>query len=175
MISNKKIQQYLESHPIADLPDVGIIWIREQPCKIIQSDRFVNQNKYEKNPKTQPKKTQDPEEDDEEEGARMRFEIVAENIFTGKETYRGLIKGPEFIAPKIQTSTYQVVRVDPKGTKIVLLNEECEEEEDIPLPEEENPTLAAAIRKRVQAGEEISVVVTEFAEEKKITDIEDNS
>ena len=157
MYSKAEKSEHLQTIPISELEEHGYIFIREQPCRLLSAEKFANEVKYSKNPKTQKKQEED--EEDEEDEKRIRYDIVAENVFTGKEVFKGLVKGPTVEVPTVEKKLFGLVYVDNTSDRTQLLDENFQENEDIPLPVDDNPALSEDIRKRFNKGEDLSLLV----------------
>ena len=185
MISQKNLKDHIRTIVISELPDYGYIWIRDAPCRVTHIEKFENPDKHSKNVKAikkeekakvakaaNPDNSDEENEEDENELKRIRFDIVAENIWTGEIAFKGLVKGPTVEVPIFKKSTYSVVYVDTNSDSTKLLDEDFQENEDIPLPVNDNPKLTEEIRKTFKSGKEFSVEVIETMGKTAITKID---
>ncbi len=117
----KNSDKVIRKANISELPDIGYIYVRNQPCRITLIETIKNESKYtKKEPKASKAKTQkavgsDDEEGEDEDETRIRFDIVAENLFSGKEVYRGIVKGPTVDIPVMDKATFNVRFKDKIG------------------------------------------------------------
>ena len=172
MYSKNDKKNYLSTIPISELEEYGYIFIREQPCKITQYQKFVNEEKH--SGKAKPQK-HDGDEDEYEDERRMRFDIVAENVFSGKEVFKGIVKGPNVEVPVLKKMVFGVVFIDNNSERTQLLDEDFQENEDIPLPLEDNPELCEQIRNRFNKGEDLNVRILEIMGKTAIVGIENQN
>ena len=173
MYSKAEKAEHLKTIPISELEEHGYIFIRDQPCKVVSVEKFANEVKYSKNPKTQKKQVDD--EEDEEDEKRIRLDIVAENIFSGKEVFKGLVKGPTVEVPIVEKKLFGVVYIDNASDRTQLLDENFQENEDIPLPVEDNPALVEDIRSRFNKGEDLSLLVVSCMGKQAIVAVDDSA
>ena len=147
------MKKFSHNIPIEDLEEYGYAVIRNQPCKLSQIVKLQNDTKH-----GEPGK------------AKLRWDVVATNIFSGDEVWKGILKDSEIEVPDVQFETFDVSFVSQTDASIELMDENCELVDGIELPIYENPRLVSDIRKSFAESGAIKVTVVETFGKKAIVD-----
>jgi translation elongation factor P/translation initiation factor 5A len=147
------MQGYTKKIPIDELKDYGYVMVRNQPCKIAAAVKFQNDSKH-----------------GEAGKSKMRWDVIVNNLFTGEEVWKGLLKDELVEVPVVALVIYDVSFVSQTDANIELLDEDCEQVDGIELPVEDNIRLTKAIRKAFAEDLEVKVEVVEAFGRKMIVD-----
>jgi translation elongation factor P/translation initiation factor 5A len=138
------MESELTKIPIEELEDYGYIYIRNEPCRIVEALRQQNASKHGKS----------------DEPGRLRWQIEAVQAFTGEEVFKGIVKDEMVEVPVFEKKKYDVIFVSNGDAEIRVMDpedEECEELTHLELPLEENMPLVERIRKAANSDEDILV------------------
>ena len=120
-----------------DLEDYGFCYARDKPCRIQKIDYMRPNKKFKKR------------QTEEGEPEKIRAEVIAHNVWTDEEVWKGVINEDPIKVPKAEWEHYEVVFVDHSGNGCRLMEKETEDFEEIDtiyLPTEEKPNLVKELR-----------------------------
>lgn len=150
------MENYTKKIPIEELEEYGYVMIRKQPCQITQITKIQNDTKH----------------GDAGGKAKLRWDLVVHNLFTGEEVWKGIVKDPLMEVPIIEWNSYDVSFVSTTDAGINLMDEDCEEIDGIELPVDDNPSLVKDIRDAYNDDQDIIVKVAEAFGRKVIVSYE---
>jgi translation elongation factor P/translation initiation factor 5A len=139
------MENYTKKIPIEELEEYGYVMIRKQPCKIMQILKIQNDAKHGSGGGK----------------AKLRWDLVVNNLFSGEEVWKGIVKDAQMEVPIVEITTYDLNYASNTDSECTLMDEECEEIDGVELPVDDNPGLVKDIRNAFNDDQDITVDVCE--------------